>query len=206
MSIDSKKPRYLNPSEAAARLMISPVTLRHWALAGRLAFVTTPGGHRRFSEQEIDRFASEAPPSLKNPRDGNSKQIGESHRILIVDDDRQISGLLVEMLHGLPDSVETDIANDGFEAGQKILSFQPHTVLLDVMMPGIKGFDVCQKIKENPVTQNIRVVVMTGFSTPENMQKALDAGADICLTKPLDKTQLFKAILLGEEKLLAVSV
>ena len=51
--------RYLTPAQAAERLMVSPVTLRHWALAGKLAFTTTPGGHRRFTLEEVERFAAE---------------------------------------------------------------------------------------------------------------------------------------------------
>lgn len=192
--------RYMTPSEAATLLMISPVTLRHWALAGRLAFVTTPGGHRRFAEDEVRRFAAkhaQTPDTSVahiNPMPGKD----EAHRILIVDDDVQLSGFLVELLQGLPDPVQTEVANDGFEAGQKLQTFRPHTVLLDLMMPGMNGFDVCQKIKANPETRNTRVVIMTGYHTLENMMQAMEVGAEACLAKPLDKVQLFKVIVLGE--------
>lgn len=199
MATASDKIHYLTPNEAATRLMISPVTLRHWALAGKLAFVTTPGGHRRFAEDEVERFAAQ--------QGGVAMAVGEQqeettpdahHRILIVDDDVQLTGFLVELLQGLPDPVQTEVANDGFEAGQKLVAFRPHTVLLDLMMPGIKGFEVCRKIKDDPATRDTRVVVMTGYNTPENMAQALAAGAEACLAKPLDKIQLFKAIVLGK--------
>ena len=199
MGKSQNKVRYMTPSEAATLLMISPVTLRHWALAGKLAFVTTPGGHRRFAEDEVKRFASQytqvngALVTRINSASGGDG----AHRILIVDDDVQLSGFLVELLQGLPDPVRTEVANDGFEAGQKLQAFRPHTVLLDLMMPGIKGFDVCRKIKENPETCDTRVVVMTGYHTLENMMQAMEAGAEACLAKPLDKIQLFKVIVLG---------
>ncbi|HHI92938.1 MAG TPA: response regulator [Gammaproteobacteria bacterium] len=199
MGKSQNKVRYMTPSEAATLLMISPVTLRHWALAGKLAFVTTPGGHRRFAEDEVKRFASQytqvngALVTRINSASGGDG----AHRILIVDDDVQLSGFLVELLQGLPDPVRTEVANDGFEAGQKLQTFRPHTVLLDLMMPGIKGFDVCRKIKENPETCDTRVVVMTGYHTLENMMQAMEAGAEACLAKPLDKIQLFKVIVLG---------
>ena len=96
---------------------------------------------------------------------------GVTHRILIVDDDEQLSGFLVELLQSLPGVVQTKVANDGFEAGQKLQGFRPHTVLLDLMMPGIRGIDVCRKIKENPETCGTRVIVMTGYHTPENYDK-----------------------------------
>ncbi len=193
------KVRYMTPSEAATLLMISPVTLRHWALAGKLDFVTTPGGHRRFAEDEVKRFASQYMPANKALVTHANSVFGDdgAYRILIVDDDEQLSGFLVELLQGLPDQVQTEVANNSFEAGQKLQIFRPHTVLLDLMMPGIKGFDVCRKIKEDPKTCGIRVIVMTGYHTPENVIQAMEAGAEACLAKPLDKTQLFKVIVLG---------
>lgn len=195
----STSTKFLTPSEAALRLMVSPVTLRHWALAGKLAFVSTPGGHRRYAEDEVERFAAQnekmtTPVDLHtnlSPHDG-------AHRILIVDDDVQFTDLLVDLLQDFPEPVMIEVANDGFAAGQKMLSFRPHTVLLDLMMPGLKGFEVCRRIKESVITGDTRVVMMTGYNTAENIQQALDAGAETCLAKPLDKAQLFKAIELSE--------
>lgn len=190
----SDKTHYLTPNEAAARLMISPVTLRHWALAGKLAFATTPGGHRRFAEEEVERFAAQHQQAMTEAiSDDDGLQ-----RILIVDDDVQFTEFLVELLKGLPGLGETAVANDDFEAGQKMLSFRPHIVLLGLMMPGLNGFGVCRKIKDKSATQDVRVIVMSGDITPENVQKALDAGAEVCLTKPLDKVQLFEAIMLDQ--------
>ncbi len=90
-------------------------------------------------------------------------------------------------MQSLPELVQTEVASDGFEAGQKLRVFRPHTILLDLMMPDINGFDVCRKIKENPETCGTRVVVMTGYHTPENVIQAMEAGAEVCLAKPLDK-------------------
>jgi len=191
----ANKVRYMTPSEAATLLMISPVTLRHWALAGKLAFVTTPGGHRRFAEDEVKRFASQYMPANKTSvtHINSASGDGDTHRILIVDDDEQFSGFLVALLQCLLDPVQTEIANNSFDASQKLQTFRPHTVLLDLMMPGFKGFDACQKIKENAETCGTRAV-MTGYHTLEHMMQAMQVGAETCLLKPLDKTQLFKVI------------
>ena len=116
----------------------------------------------------------------------------------IFSDATTINDDIVELLKGLPGLGETAVANDDFEVGQKMLSFRPHIVLLDLMMPGLNGFGVCHKIKDNPATQDIRVIVMTGHNTPENIQKALEAGAEACLPKPIDKVQLFEAIMLDQ--------
>ena len=183
----SNKPRYLTPQEAATRLMVSPVTLRHWALAGKLAFVTTAGGHRRFAEQEVERFAIQHNSTTAGKDDG-------AERILIVDGDVQLTDSLVAWLQGLSDPVRTEVANDGFEAGQKLLIFRPHTVVLNLKMPGNEGFEMCRKIKQNTDTGDTRVVLVTGNVTPEKMTQALQAGADACLAKPLDKIQFLKAV------------
>ena len=194
----SAKKEFLTPNEAAARLMISPVTLRHWALAGKLAFVTTPGGHRRYTEDEIERFAKQVEKPVATGDLHATLFLDDGvQRILIVDDDLQLTDFLVELLQGLPEPVKLEVAHDGFTAGQKMLSFRPHTVLLDLMMPGLKGFEVCRRIKDSPLTSDTRVVMMTGYNTPENIRAATAVGAEACLAKPLDKAKLFKSLVLG---------
>jgi CheY-like chemotaxis protein len=80
--------------------------------------------------------------------------------------------------------LEVLTAYDGFEAGRLVQQFKPTVVLLDVMMPGIDGLEVCRSLKGDPQTQDIRVVAMTGFHTPELQKKMLAAGAQVLLSKP----------------------
>jgi len=187
--------QYLTPSQAAERLMVSPVTLRHWALAGKLAYTTTPGGHRRFALDEVERFAAEF--SAGTPATGESGRAAagtEQRRILVVDDDRQLAGYLAELFSGLSESLVCEVAYDGFEAGRKMSEFSPDALLLDLMMPGLDGFQVCRAIKSDPDSRDTRVVVMTGYHTPTHVQQALDAGAEACLAKPLDRERLMVAM------------
>jgi CheY-like chemotaxis protein len=121
-----------------------------------------------------------------------------------VDDDEQLTDLLAALLEGLPEPVTVEVANDDFEAGQKILFFRPHTILLDLIMPGLQGFELCRRIKSNADMRDIRVVVMTAYGTPENFERAMAAGADACLAKPIDKAQLFKTIMQDEAGVMAV--
>lgn len=167
---------YLSPREAAKLLMVSPITVRAWAQKGLLPSETTLGGHRRFLRESVEQFAKQ------------SKTIPERSdlRVLIVDDDKQVAGFLVEWLSGLDEPFIVSSAADGFEAGSKVYTFEPDIILLDLMMPKLDGFAVCQQIKADPDTRDIRVIAMTGYPSLENEQRILEAGAEICISKPLD--------------------
>lgn len=190
MAIKNKKKTYLTPNEAAALLMVSPITVRQWAQKGDLSAMSTPGGHRRFLRRDVERFAKERGIALLE----NDMDIP---RILVVDDDRQLAKYLVTLLSRFP-GVETDVAYDGFEAGLKIKDFKPQSVLLDIMMPNMNGIEVCKLLRDEPSTKNIRIIAMTGFHSDENVDKILDAGANVCLSKPIDTHQLFNALELDE--------
>ena len=170
----NKKQGLLSPKDVANQLGVSPVTVRVWAQENKLPFVTTPGGHRRFKQEQVDEFARQH---------GGRKSTSLS--VLIVDDDKQHAELLSEFFKYMALDASTYIAHDGFEAGQLINQINPDCVLLDLMMPGIDGFSVCQRIKDNPTTANIRVIAMTGYTDPENVQRILQAGAEQCLKKPI---------------------
>lgn len=179
----SNKP-YLTPSETAKLLMVSPITVRAWAQKGLLPSETTPGGHRRFLRESVEQFANQS--KALPPRN--------DLRILIVDDDKQVAGFLLEWLSGIEEPFIVDIAANGFEAGRKVHIFEPDIILLDLMMPELDGFAVCRQIKADPDTSDIRVIAMTGHPSPENERSILEAGAEICLAKPLD-TKLLLGLL-----------
>jgi DNA-binding response OmpR family regulator len=80
----------------------------------------------------------------------------------------------------------TEVDGDGFEAGIKVTSFKPGLIVLDLMMPGIDGFEVCRRIKGDRSTANVKVLAVTGYDTPENRERIIAAGADAYMTKPLD--------------------
>lgn len=184
----SKKPRsYLTPNEVAELLMVSPTTVRHWASEGKLKSALTPGGHRRFMRSEVARFARQNNLVLPLPDSDNT-------RILIVDDDKSIGDLLTRMFERSPVPCETMITDSGFEAGRLIDTFKPHIVLLDLMMPGIDGFEVCRNIKSDPTTRAIRVIAMTGYSDAQNVSRILDSGAETCLSKPFEFDDLMEAV------------
>ena len=183
---------YLTQDEAARLLMVSPGTLHQWAQNGWIKSHSTSDSQYRFLYHDLEYFAHERGLTLTH--DDNS-----SIRILIVDDDLQLSGYLRELLSGLDNKIEVETAYDGFDAGGKIQTWQPHILLLDLMMPGLNGFDVCHHLKSNPSTRSTRIITMTGYHTPENVERILNAGAEACMAKPLDTDTLLILLGLGDE-------
>lgn len=178
---------YLTPNQVAELLMVSPAAVRQWAEKGELNALTTPGGHRRFLPGEVENFARKRGVTLNSGKTG-------ALQILVVDDDEQLARYLVELFSGFKEDVVTETASDGFAAGLKVREFEPHVVLLDLMMPGLDGFEVCRQLKDNPATSAIRVIAMTGHHVEENVKRIIEAGAEVCLSKPLDQDVLLKFI------------
>ncbi|MBI5462389.1 MAG: response regulator [Gammaproteobacteria bacterium] len=178
---------YFTPNEVAQLFMVSPVTVRQWAQKGLLNAALTAGGHRRFLHQELIRFALERGLTLNWPAQGKA-------RILIVDDDALLSACLYEFLEGRPDIEAVDIATHGFQAGRKLHSFRPNLMLLDLTMPGMDGFAVCNDLKTDPSTHNIRVLAMTDYPDTDNLDRILRAGAEVCLEKPVDTNRLLELL------------
>ena len=184
-----KSDSYLTPTQAGKLLNVAPVTVRAWALEGRLDFTTTPGGHRRFKKSDILQFAQEKGIQELNPQ--------TTQRLLVVDDNREFAEFLSHTIAN--PQVFTSIANDGFDAGMQVHSFKPTIVLLDLVMPGMDGIEMCKRIKKDPLTQHIRVIAITGFDEKNIIQKVLNAGAEVCLIKPFREKQLFNALGLVSE-------
>lgn len=172
----------LTPAQAADLLSVSPITIRYWAKEGRLNFVTTPGGHRRFERSEINKLLD---AKLVN---------NEKENIIIVEDDRQHADLLVEYIAVLYPDIKVNVAYSGFEAGTMIQALQPCLIFLDLVMPDIDGFAVCKYIKLNVMTKNIPIIAMSGYSDQEVIDQILNAGASQFLVKPIKLSALKAAV------------
>ena len=116
----------------------------------------------------------------------------EESKILIVDDMVTNAELLAELL--ALEGYQTTVAAGGKEALEKIATERPNVVLLDVMMPDIDGFEVCRRIKSDPSTLFVGVILVTALGDVEHRIMGAAAGADDFLTKPPDEQELLARI------------
>lgn len=113
-------------------------------------------------------------------------------RILIADDNPTNVELLEAYLSGV--DCELAVAVDGKDTLDKVASFQPHMILLDVMMPKLSGFEVCKKLKESPATKGIMILMVTALNELGDIERAVNAGTDDFLSKPVNKVELVKRV------------
>jgi len=108
--------------------------------------------------------------------------------VLIVDDDQPS----LELLHAYLEDVDCQIvaAHDGLEALQIIDRKTPDLVLLDVMMPKMSGFEVCKRIKNDPKTGDIPVIMVTALNEFGDIERGIDSGTDDFISKPVNKLEL----------------
>ena len=111
-----------------------------------------------------------------------------SPRILVVDNDEMSVELLVALLADDYPLIST--AADGFEALAKVEPERPDLVLLDIMMQDLDGFEVCRRIKANPATAHIRVLMVTALNTVDDLVRGFEAGANDFITKPINAPAL----------------
>lgn len=112
--------------------------------------------------------------------------------VLVVDDNQQNLELLQAYLEDV--DCTTISAHDGLEALKIINKNSPDLVLLDVMMPKMSGFEVCKRIKSDPKTCDIPVIMVTALSEFGDIERAIDSGTDDFLSKPVNKLELLTRI------------
>jgi two-component system alkaline phosphatase synthesis response regulator PhoP len=109
-------------------------------------------------------------------------------RVLIADDNQQNAELLEAHLDGT--GWDTQIAVNGEETLKLTKEWTPDVLLLDVMMPKFSGFEVCKRLRADAATKGVGVIMVTALDQPNDIERAIDAGTDDFLTKPINKTEL----------------
>jgi two-component system, OmpR family, alkaline phosphatase synthesis response regulator PhoP len=113
-------------------------------------------------------------------------------RILIADDNAQNRELMEAMLARI--DCEIEVAVDGQDTLNKADAFKPDLILLDVMMPKLNGFEVCRKLKGDSTTSKIMILMVTALSELGDIERAVEAGTDDFLSKPVNSIELQKRV------------
>lgn len=178
----------LTTFEAARVCHVSYNTIKNWIKRGLLDAYRTAGGHLRIKTTDLEIFCREH----SIPMD---KEVGpEFRKVLIVDDEESVRIALHDTLKQFPEKLDIYTASDGFEAGSMMETKRPDIVILDLVMPGMDGFKVCQTIRRSPALKHAKIIVLTAFPSDRNFERATELGADLCLAKPVDRAALFDAL------------
>lgn len=118
--------------------------------------------------------------------------MAENYKILIADDNQSNVELLEAYLADV--ECETEVAVNGQDTLDKVAQFHPDLILLDVMMPKLSGFEVCKKLKEESATRNIMILMVTALNELGDIERAVEAGTDDFLSKPVNRIELIKRV------------
>ena len=175
----------LTVSQASKYSNVSSKTIINWIDAGHIKAYKTVGGHRRIKKEDLDHFLKEKGMPLPE-----EAKVEERKKILVVDDDKIIVETIVQALEEDEYGYEMISASDGFEAGLQVNHFKPDLLILDIMMPDINGYEVCQRVKTNPDSKNTKIIVLSAYLDEDAFKQMKEFGADACFSKPLPLEQL----------------
>src|SRR2546426_9837658 len=122
----------------------------------------------------------------------NNESFLPNSKVLIVDDNPQNIELLAAFLESLPCKIIT--ASDGMDALDKVAAEKPDLILLDIMMPRMSGFQVCRKLKSDPRTRDIQILMVTALNELGDIEQASECGTDDFVSKPVSKLELITRV------------
>lgn len=170
---------------------VDRTTILRWIKEGKMLAYSLPSGYYRVKAEDLLAFLRKYKMPIPSDLMGE-----EAVRVLVVDDEQMMRDVMTESLQSCEEALfEVETASGGVEACIKIGRFRPEVIVLDVMMPGMDGVDVCREIKSSPQTANTKIIVVTGYMDHEKVSRIRDVGVDAILAKPLDPETLIDEIL-----------
>jgi len=179
----------LTSYQVGAILQVNPSSVNKWVKDGRIPAFRTPGGHRRIRAADLVSFLNNHKMPVPRTLTGAAKR-----RLLIVDDDAKQLEAMARILKPHSDRIDIAMASNGVDALVQFGSLKPHVAVLDVFMPLVDGLEVCRRLKSNPDTAHTRIIITSGQLTPDIEKRASEAGADMCVPKPVDITMLLNEL------------
>ena len=188
--ISNKKP-FLTTGKIAKLLHVSRMTVYYWIKHKRLKAVRVHQGKYRVSKKDFAEFVKQhglenhvAPEIITPP----------TVKILVVDDEPDMVKTIKTFLGKSNPHYHLAGATSGFEAGLLMRSFAPDIIILNLDMPGVDGFSICRKIRENHQAKDIKIIAITGQPSPENLERIRKEGISEILEKPFEYRELLSII------------
>ena len=179
----------LTSYQVGALLQVNPSSVNKSVKDGRIPAFRTPGGHRRIRAADLVAFLDEhkmpVPPSLA---------LASRRRLLVADGDARQLENLQRLLKPYANRIEILLMSNGVDALVQVGSFKPHLIVLDLRIPSMDGLEMCRRLRASQDTQGIHVIMTGADLTPEVEKKAIEAGAKLCLAKPLDLNVLLNEL------------
>ena len=170
--------KFLSPSEIAKICGVTTGSVIRWIREGKLTSAQTAGGHYRLEVQDVvkllETLRMPIPAELKDGVPSGIQTVNSQTKVLIVDDELGLRQLIRSILEEHFPHLQVSEAGDGFAAGWKAHGLHPHLVILDLRLPGVDGFKVCQLIRSFPDSKHTRVIAMTGYAGDDAEQKIRD--------------------------------
>jgi CheY-like chemotaxis protein len=190
----------LKISDLAEIAKVMPSTIRHYTDLGLLKVAGyTDGGHRLYAKTEclerLNKIQALSKRGVTLPQiKGELESKSKVKKVLVVDDEQEAVDVMTEVLKLKFPNWKVQVAMDGFTAGRLLPEFYPDLVILDLMLPGIDGFKICQLIRADSMLSGVKILAITGYDTDEIRQKIMTCGANDYLAKPLDMKSLIEKI------------
>ncbi len=179
---------HLTTHQVSRLLAVSPTTVINWVRTGQLTCYTTLGGHRRIEREVLESFLKQHEMPVPEELRQHTRQ-----RILAVDDDPDILDVMKAILESQED-FEVKVVKDGFEAGVQVALWQPDLLVMDVLMPGLNGYEVAALLKSSPRTQALPILAVTGLRQEVDIDSVRRSGVTDILQKPFTADDLIAKI------------
>ncbi len=178
--------KFFGTQEIAKMCQVAQGTVIRWIKEGKLPASVTAGGHHRIQTQDLIQFLKDL--RLPLPQDLESPGC---KKILIVDDEKDVRNLVRWVIEHNFSNVIVAEAEDGFKAGWKAHEFSPDLVILDLLMPGLDGFRVCEFIRNFPQLKDVKIIALSAWMDQSVENKFKELGAQDFIAKPFDP-EIFK--------------
>ena len=173
--------------EAAKICKVSQQTIIRCFDSGQLKGFRVPGSRfRRIPRAELMSFMRD------NGIPTDALESGK-RKVLIVDDDQELVELISDVFER-DGRFEIKTANNGFDAGMLVKEYRPDTIILDVMLPDINGKEVCQRVRSDKTTDDVKIICISGMVEDEKIKDLRAAGADDFMRKPFEVEALLERV------------